>query len=137
MTQAEPRLGCGAAIVVAGRILLIRRLKAPEAGCWGLPGGKVDLYETAAAAVEREVREETGLGIRAERLLCVVDQIDRAGGQHWFAPVYLASTFTGVPRIQEPRKHDGLDWFPLAAVPAALTCATQAALRALGAHPPS
>jgi ADP-ribose pyrophosphatase YjhB (NUDIX family) len=134
--QAEPRLGCGAAIVVDGRILLIRRLKAPEAGCWGLPGGKVDLYETAAAAVEREVREETGLGIRAERLLCVVDQIDRAGGQHWFAPIYLATTFAGEPRILEPSKHDGLDWFPLEAVPPALTCATQAALRALRACQP-
>jgi ADP-ribose pyrophosphatase YjhB (NUDIX family) len=26
-----------------GRILLMRRLKAPEAGCWGIAGGKVDL----------------------------------------------------------------------------------------------
>ncbi|MBC9178503.1 NUDIX domain-containing protein [Pseudoroseomonas ludipueritiae] len=131
MVQVEPRLGCGAAIVVDGRILLIRRLKAPEAGCWGLPGGKVDLYEAAAAAVEREVREETGIGIRAERLLCVVDQIDRAGGQHWFAPIYLATAFTGQPRILEPGKHDGLGWFPLEGTPAALTCATLAALRAL------
>lgn len=131
MAAAQPRLGCGAAIVIDGRILLLRRLTAPEAGCWGLPGGKVDLYETVAAATEREIGEELGIGIAADRLLCLVDQIDRAGGQHWVAPVFLVTSFTGVPTNMEPHKHDGVEWFPLDAVPATLTVPTIAALRAL------
>ena len=135
MAVTEPRLGCGAAIVIDGRILLIKRLTNPEAGCWGLPGGKVDLYETAAAAAEREIKEELGIGIEANRLLCLVDQIDRGAGQHWFAPVYLVTAFTGAPVITEPNKHGGLEWFPLDTVPEALTYPTVVALRALREEP--
>jgi 8-oxo-dGTP diphosphatase len=131
VTTKEPRLGCGVAIVVDGRILLLKRRTDPEAGCWGLPGGKVDLYETAAHAAEREIREELGIGIAATTLLCLVDQIDQARGEHWFAPVYLVRTFTGEPVIVEPDKHDGLAWFPLDAPPEGLTVPTIAALRAL------
>jgi 8-oxo-dGTP diphosphatase len=127
----EPRLGCGAAIVVGGRILLLLRLTEPEAGCWGLPGGKVDLYETVSAAVEREIREELGVAIEAKTLLCLVDQIDAARGHHWFAPVYLVTTLIGEPRIVEPEKHGGLGWFAIDAVPDALTYPTVVALHTL------
>ncbi len=43
----EPRLGCGAAIIQDGEVLLIQRRCEPEAGHWGLPGGKVDWLEPA------------------------------------------------------------------------------------------
>ncbi|MGA3003903.1 MAG: NUDIX domain-containing protein [Acetobacteraceae bacterium] len=131
MVFTEPRLGCGAAIVIDGRILLVRRLSDPEAGCWGLPGGKVDLYETVAAAVEREINEELGIEIKAGKLLCLVDQIDKLKGEHWFAPVFLVTKFTGDARIVEPDKHGGLAWFPLDAVPDALTRSTIEALGVL------
>jgi 8-oxo-dGTP diphosphatase len=49
----------------AGRLLLIRRRHAPHAGSWSLPGGRVEHGETPEQAVEREVREETGLEVRA------------------------------------------------------------------------
>jgi ADP-ribose pyrophosphatase YjhB (NUDIX family) len=68
MIQTEPRVGCGAAIMRDGKLLLIQRRREPEAGHWGLPGGKVDLYETMAAAAEREIFEELGLTIRARTL---------------------------------------------------------------------
>ena len=127
----EPRVGSGAAIVVDGRILLLRRRTAPEAGCWGLPGGKIDLFETAADAMRREVAEELGIVVGAAALLCVVDQIDRAAGTHWVAPVYRVRDFTGTPHNREPEKHDGPVWFALDALPAALTTPTRVALAAL------
>src|ERR1700760_859329 len=116
----EPRVGCGAAIVRDGQILLMRRLKAPEAGCWGIAGGKVDLYETAAEGARREIAEELGVAIAADRLLCIVDQIDREAGDHWLSAVFLAETFEGEPVILEPHKHEGLAWFDLSAPPAPL-----------------
>jgi 8-oxo-dGTP diphosphatase len=48
-----------------GRLLLVRRGRAPGRGLWSLPGGRVEAGESAAQAVEREVLEETGLRVRA------------------------------------------------------------------------
>lgn len=130
-SQHEPRAGCGAVIVVDGRILLLRRLRDPEAGCWGLAGGKIDLFETAEAAMRREVQEELGIVVGAVELLCFVDQIDVEAGTHWVAPIYRVLGFTGTPRNCEPAKHDGPMWYPLDALPADLTTPTRAALAAL------
>lgn len=41
--------------------LLIKRVDGPYTGQWALVGGKWDFGETLAAAIEREVLEETGL----------------------------------------------------------------------------
>jgi ADP-ribose pyrophosphatase YjhB (NUDIX family) len=41
--------------------------------CWTLPGGWADVGETPSFAVEREVREEAGLEVRAQRLIGVYD----------------------------------------------------------------
>jgi 8-oxo-dGTP diphosphatase len=62
-----PVVPCVGAIVhdAAGRLLLIRRGHEPGRGLWSVPGGRVEPGETPAAAVEREVREETGLVVRA------------------------------------------------------------------------
>jgi mutator protein MutT len=45
----------------AGRVLLICRGRAPSAGEWTLPGGRVEPGETPEEAVVRELREETGI----------------------------------------------------------------------------
>ncbi len=37
--------------------------------------------------------------IAADRLLCLVDQIDREAGEHWLSAVYLAEVFEGEPEI--------------------------------------
>jgi 8-oxo-dGTP diphosphatase len=62
-----PVVPCVGAVVhdAAGRLLMIRRGHAPHEGLWSLPGGRVEPGESPEAAVEREVREETGLRVRA------------------------------------------------------------------------
>ena len=129
--EREPRLGCGAAIVIDDRILLIQRRHAPEPLHWGLPGGKVEWLEPVTAAVAREVLEELGIVIEATRLLCLTDQIDAAAGTHWLAPVYLVDRYQGEPRVMEPDKHAACGWFRLDDLPELLTLATRLALRSL------
>ena len=51
-----------------GKLLLQRR---SANGLWGLPGGSVEIGESVTQAIIREVREETGLTIRVDRLIGV------------------------------------------------------------------
>ncbi len=51
----------GAVRDAEGRILLVRRA---DDGNWELPGGRIDVGETAAEAVVREVAEEAGLTVK-------------------------------------------------------------------------
>lgn len=46
-------------------MLLVRRGKPPAKGQWAIPGGSLELGETLQEAAEREIREETGIVIRA------------------------------------------------------------------------
>ncbi|MDD4777099.1 MAG: NUDIX domain-containing protein [Fermentimonas sp.] len=46
-----------------GEILVARRAKDPAKGTYDLPGGFIDMYETAEEAVKREVNEETCLAV--------------------------------------------------------------------------
>ncbi len=70
----RPIVGVGAVIVEDGRVVLIRRRFEPLAGQWSLPGGTLELGETLAAGVAREMLEETG---HTHALGPVVEVFDR------------------------------------------------------------
>ena len=60
---------CVGAVVFdcAGRLLLVQRANPPAQGTWSLPGGRLEVGESAEQGVVREVREETGLRVRVSR----------------------------------------------------------------------
>lgn len=73
----HPIPAVGAFIVHGGRILLVKRAFEPGAGKWSVPGGAIELGETAEEAVKREVKEELGIGLRDLKLLDIYDSISR------------------------------------------------------------
>src|SRR5450432_152482 len=58
-----PMVAVGAVILDGNRVLLVRRAGEPLAGERSVPGGVVELGETLAVALRREVVEETGLEV--------------------------------------------------------------------------
>jgi 8-oxo-dGTP diphosphatase len=52
-----------------GRLLLIKRGHEPGVGLWSLPGGRIKANETDSEALEREMREETGLEVETGHLI--------------------------------------------------------------------
>ena len=78
---SAPQVAVGAIVSRAGRVLLVRRARPPSEGQWAIPGGRVELGETLQEAAEREVREETGLTIRAGQPVFTFDVVvrDKAG----------------------------------------------------------
>ncbi len=74
--EGQLRVGCSAVIFDEKRekVLLTQRM---DNGRWCLPGGHMESGESAAEACEREVLEETGLKVRATRLLGVYSNPDQ------------------------------------------------------------
>lgn len=71
----KPIVGVGILIQDENKYLLIKRAAKPDAGLWTIPGGIVELGETAKDAAVRETYEETGLEIEIIELLDVIDKI--------------------------------------------------------------
>ncbi|MBD3162003.1 MAG: NUDIX domain-containing protein, partial [Candidatus Eisenbacteria bacterium] len=114
-------LPCAAAVIrdSDGRILFQQRA---DSGLWGLPSGGMEVGERIDRTVVREVREETGLTVRADRLtgfyagpeqFAVYPNGDRA----WLVvAVFLCSIESG---DLVPDRLESLDlrFFPLDALP--------------------
>jgi len=138
----------GASAVVrddAGRILLLRR---GDDGRWSLPAGMIEPGEEAAAAVVREIFEETGIRAEVQRLAGVALHATRypngdrceylsvwfrcraVGGEPrpdgdeslevaWFAPDELPELDArSVLRIETTAAAEGPAWFQPPPVPA-------------------
>ena len=111
----RPIIGVGAVILDGGRVLLVRRAHEPLKGEWSLPGGAVELGETLAQALVREVREETGLEIHVGPVVEVLDRVHRAADgrieYHYVLVDYLCTPIGG--RLAASSDADDTCWADL------------------------
>jgi len=76
-----PMVGVGGVVIEQDRALLVRRAREPALGEWTIPGGLLEVGETLAAGVAREIREETGLIVRVVELIEALERIFSASGE--------------------------------------------------------
>ena len=111
-----PKVDVRGVVLDAGQLLLVRE---PESDGWCLPGGWADVGETPSRAVEKEVAEEAGVSVRAERVLGVFDR-DFRGRLRWPAHVYklylLCEPLGGTPAADGVETEEAR-YFPLDALP--------------------
>jgi len=112
---ASPVAGVAAVVFRGSEVLLVRRGNQPSKGKLGIPGGVVELGETAEEAVVREVEEETGIRVKPLRVLDVLDSIvrDDEGGIrfHYVLLEFLCEPLGGELRASSDAS-DAL-WAPL------------------------
>lgn len=81
----------------SGKILLQKRA---DKGTWGLPGGAIELGESALEALVREFYEETGINVRVEKLLNVYtkysDSYPNGDEAQVLTILYLVSSETSI-----------------------------------------
>ncbi|WP_405699119.1 NUDIX hydrolase [Streptomyces sp. NBC_01383] len=70
MSDTETKPGISAAIIVqGGQVLMVRRRVKEGELMWQFPAGAIEAGESAEDAAVRETEEETGLTVKAIRLL--------------------------------------------------------------------
>jgi ADP-ribose pyrophosphatase YjhB (NUDIX family) len=98
---ARPIVGVGGVVFIEGRVLLIKRRFEPLAGRWSLPGGALEVGETLAEGLAREMNEETGLDVDVGPVVDVFDRITRddegRARFHYVLVDFLCSVRAGAP----------------------------------------
>ncbi len=99
----RPYVAVSAAVIRDGQVLVVRRARSPAQGLFTLPGGAIELGETLAAAVVREVQEETGLviepvGLAGCREVITRDAEDRIE-RHFVILAFAARWLAGEPTL--------------------------------------
>jgi 8-oxo-dGTP diphosphatase len=94
----QPIASAHAIVIRDDRVLLVQRGAEPSKGQWSVPGGVIELGETIAEAVRREVREECGIEIEPGEVTKVVDRVfpDEVGRiRYHYVVIYLLARYVG------------------------------------------
>jgi ADP-ribose pyrophosphatase YjhB (NUDIX family) len=67
----NPIPAAGAILEIGGKILLVKRKYPPKVGDWCFPAGFMEYDESPVQCCRREIKEETGLDIKINRLFWV------------------------------------------------------------------
>ena len=109
------RDGASIALFKDRKILVVKRGRAPFAGLWSLPGGKVEGSETPRQAVCRELKEETGIEAEIEG---IVDTVRVAAGNDGSGQAVTCrlTVYYGRPSggtLQAGSDAEAAEWVPL------------------------
>jgi ADP-ribose pyrophosphatase YjhB (NUDIX family) len=94
---ATPKIDVRGAVVHEGKILLIQERMDEH---WAMPGGWADLGNAPASVAEREVWEESGYRVKAEKVIAVLDanRIEPMEFYHAFKIIFLCKLIGGEPQ---------------------------------------
>jgi 8-oxo-dGTP diphosphatase len=105
-----------AAIMQGNQVLLIRHQEhASGRSYWLLPGGGQEPGETEEECVKREMREETGLEVRVERLLCRYPS-HSPSAVYRFYNTYLCTPLSGEARPGYEPEPEASAWYGIVEV---------------------
>ncbi len=105
-------IGVGVIIINRdGQVLLGKRLSRHGYGTWSFPGGHLEENETPIECAHREAKEETGLKLTEARLGPATRDIFEESGKIYLTHFVIAQCHEGTPRMMEPDKCEGWQWF--------------------------
>jgi ADP-ribose pyrophosphatase YjhB (NUDIX family) len=92
-----PKVDVRGAVIRDGKILLIQERADNH---WAMPGGWADLGDSPATVAEREVWEESGYRVKAEKVVAVIDanRIEPFEFYHAYKLIFLCQLLDGEPR---------------------------------------
>ena len=114
--HSAPTLSLVDKVASPTRVLLIQRLRDPFAGGWALPGGFMEIDETAEQAAIRELAEETSLVIDTVHQIGAYSAVDRDPRTRVITVAFLAIHRPGDDPVAADDAAD-TRWFPIDRLP--------------------
>jgi ADP-ribose pyrophosphatase YjhB (NUDIX family) len=125
MISGETSAGCftvrTVGVAIHSEQVLLHR--AIHDAWWALPGGRVELFESSADALVREMREEIGVEVKLLRLLWVLERFFLSSQRHHSIQFYYLMQVPealfpeSAPTFTSPEGNDLpllFQWYPLA-----------------------
>lgn len=116
MDAPIPKIGIGVMVVRDGKILLHKRKNAHGAGEYSSPGGHLEYMESFEGCARREAKEEADIEIENVRFLFLAN-LKKYAPKHYVHVQLVADWKSGEPKVMEPEKCEGWEWFSMDAIP--------------------
>jgi len=118
----QPLLMVGSTMLVLNAQKQLLMMKRSDTGCWGVPGGAMELGETTEETAKRELLEETGLEVNELTLFGVFSGNELyyryPSGEEVYnvSIVYLARNVHGIIKLSDG-EHREFKYFDLSQLP--------------------
>ncbi|MFA5009908.1 MAG: NUDIX domain-containing protein [Patescibacteria group bacterium] len=122
VAQNEPeqglgiKVGIGVMVMKDGKVLMHKRKGAHGENTYAWPGGHMEYMESFEDCAKRETREEADIEITNIRFLRLMN-LKAYAPKHYVDIGLVADWKSGEPKVMEPEKNDGWDWYDLDNLP--------------------
>lgn len=108
----SPKVGV-AVLILNDKMEVLIGLRKSKLGdnTWGLPGGKLNKYESIIDCVVRETKEETNLDVFDLNYVCTTNDIMLDEKEHYITMFFSSNNYKGDVKIMEPNKCLEWKWF--------------------------
>ena len=130
MEIMRPKVAVNVFVIRGNKILLGKRKNTVGAGDWGLPGGHLEFMEHLTEGAKRELEEETGLKANKLTFLHLINDPNVEDNYHYLRVGFFTDDFEGEPKLMEPDKCYGWEWFDLDNLPKNIFVAHQKSIPA-------
>lgn len=114
--ENRPKVGIGVMIIKDGKVLLGKRKGSHGQGEYAWPGGHMEYMESFEECAKREVMEEVGIEIGNIKFLRLLN-LKAYAPKHYVDIGLMAQWISGEPKVMEPEKCEGWDWYDMDNLP--------------------
>lgn len=125
----RPKVGVGVIVIKDGKVLMGKRKGSHGEGYWHFTGGHLELNESIEECAKRETLEEADIEIGDVKSAIFTNDIFEKEDKHYVTLFVTAKYISGEPKIMEPEKCEGWDWYDWNNLPSPLFLSVQNLLK--------
>lgn len=116
MENDRPKVGVGVMIFKDSKVLMCQRKGSHGEGEYSFPGGHLEYMESFEDCAKRETLEEAGIEIQNIKFQYLAN-VTHYAPKHYVHIGLTADWKSGEPKIMEPDKCNGWEWYDINNLP--------------------